>query len=179
MSAVMSAPVNHWAIRPLTAADVDSLLHIQTLAYGAQLQESRAVFARRLTASHQCSLGVERPGEAGLLAYAVAYWSAVGCITALDGDFAPPPPLATPALYLHDISVLPALAGQKVAHALVVRLMELARSRAVAHMALVAVQGSSQFWQRYGFAEQKITSPAEQQHLDSYGPGALYMTRRL
>ena len=179
MSAVVSAPVNHWAIRPLTAADVDSLLHIQSQAYAAQLHESRAVFARRLAVGHQCSLGVERPGESGLLAYAAAYWSAVGRITALNGDFEPPPPQAAPALYLHDISVLPALAGQKVAHALIVRLMELARSRAVAHMALVAVQGSGRFWQRYGFAEQKVTTPAEQQHLDSYGPGALYMARRL
>lgn len=178
MPAETTHPTPPWTIRPLTLADVDGLLHIQTQTYGASFQEERAVFARRLAAPHQCALGVERPGEPGLLAYAVAYWSAPGQITPLNGDFAVP--LAGPsALYLHDIAVLPALAGQKVAHALVVRLMEEARAQGIGAMGLVAVQGSARFWQRYGFAEQTITDPVQQQHLASYGAGALYMTRRL
>lgn len=167
-----------WTIRPLTLADVEGVLHIQAQTYGASFQEERAVFARRLAAQHQCALGVERPGEPGLLAYAVAYWSAPGHITPLNGDFAVPVEGAS-ALYLHDIAVLPALAGQKVAHALVMRLMEGARSQGMTSMGLVAVQGSARFWQRYGFAEQKITDPVQQQHLASYGAGALSMARRL
>ncbi len=121
---------------------------------------------------------MQRTTDASLLAYAAAYWSAPGHITPLNGDFELP--IAGPSsLYLHDISVLPALAGQKVAHALVVHLIELARSRQMTSMGLVAVQGSARFWQRYGFAEHKITDPTQRQHLASYGAGAHYMVRRL
>lgn len=171
-------PGADWLIRPLTASDVPHLLHIQTLAYGAHFQESASVFSRRLGSAHQCSLGVERPREPGLLAYAAAYWSAPGSITALDGDFVAPPHSTPPVLYLHDISVLPSLAGQGVAHALISQLMQTARTRQVDAMALVAVQGSARFWQRYGFAAAPVAD-IQQRALASYGPGAVYMTTRL
>ena len=178
MPADLLLPTVPWTLRPLTPADVDDVMRIQAQTYGAAFQEDKAVFARRLPAAHQCSVGVQRPTDASLLAYAAAYWSAPGHITPLNGDFELP--IAGPSsLYLHDISVLPALAGQKVAHALVVHLIELARSRQMTSMGLVAVQGSARFWQRYGFAEHKITDPTQRQHLASYGAGAHYMVRRL
>ena len=178
MPADLLLPTVPWTLRPLTPADVGDVMRIQAQTYGAAFQQDKVVFARRLAARHQCSLGVQRTTDASLLAYAAAYWSAPGHITPLNGDFELP--IAGPSsLYLHDISVLPALAGQKVAHALVVHLIELARSRHMTSMGLVAVQGSARFWQRYGFAEHKITDPTQRQHLASYGAGAHYMVRRL
>ncbi len=59
-----------------------------------------------------------RAGEHTLQAYLAAYWSTLGKITPLDGPFTPAT-AGDPALYLHDMSVLPELSGQGVARYLV------------------------------------------------------------
>lgn len=173
-----------WFIRSLVPTDVQHLLHIQTVAYGAGLQESGAVFARRLACAHQCSLGIARAGDGDgnsddrLLAYLAAYWSEFGKVTPLDGDFSVPPAHGR-VLYIHDIAVLPELAGQGAAQRLLEQLFAQARAQQVRQAALVAVQGSQPFWQRLGFAPYMLTNAAQLQHLHSYGPGAVFMTAAL
>ncbi len=136
MPADLLLPTVPWTLRPLTPADVDDVMRIQAQTYGAPFKRTRRSLRGDLAARRRCSLGVQRTTDASLLAYAAAYWSAPGSITPLNGDFELP--IAGPSsLYLHDISVLPALAGQKVAHALVVHLIELARSRHMTSMGLV------------------------------------------
>ena len=50
-----------------------------------------------------------------------------------------------------------------------------ARARGVQRTALVSVQGSRLYWERQGYAVESVTNAAQQQHLASYGEGALYM----
>ena len=165
-------------LRPLTTADVDSLLHVQTICYGDALLESRAVFAQRLACAHHCSLGVERQGQHQLLAYVAAYWSNPGKITPLDGAFTPPA-ADEQVLYLHDMSVLPELAGQGVARALVQHLITQALQRGLRQAALVSVQGSQAYWERQGFSVCPVIDAQQSAHLQTYGEGAVYMTRSL
>ena len=50
-----------------------------------------------------------------------------------------------------------------------------ARERGVQRTALVSVQGSRLYWERQGYVVESVTNAAQQQHLASYGEGALYM----
>lgn len=167
-----------WVVRPLHAHDVDSLLHVQTICYGDGFQESREVFAQRLCCAHQCSIGVVREGEQALKAYLAAYWSNPGKITPLNGVFTPPAP-GEQVLYLHDMSVLPELAGQGVASQLVQTLKQQARARGMRQAALVSVQGSQTYWERQGFSICPVSDSQQQAHLQTYGEGALYMVAAL
>lgn len=177
-SARLQALPAPWVVRPLGAHDVDSLLHIQSTCYGDDFQESRAVFAQRLACAHQCSIGVVRAGDPALSAYLAAYWSSPGKITPLDGAFTPPA-TATQVLYLHDMSVLPQLAGQGVARHLVQHLFAQARQRGLQRAALVSVQGSQAYWERQGFSVCPVMDVQQSMHLQTYGDGAVYMTATL
>ena len=165
-------------LRPLNAEDVDSLLHVQTICYGDAFLESRAVFAQRLASPHHCSIGVVRQGEHALQAYLAAYWSNPGKITPLDGPFTPPA-AGEQVLYLHDMSVQPALAGQGVARYLVQHLIAQAQQRGLRQAALVSVQGSQAYWERQGFSVCPVIDAQQLAHLQTYGEGAVYMTRAL
>ena len=164
-----------WVVRPLNAHDVESLLHVQTVCYGDGFQESREVFVQRLGCAHQCSIGVVREGEQALKAYLATYWSNPGKITPLNGVFTPPAP-GEQVLYLHDMSVLPELAGQGVARHLVQTLMAQACARGLQQAALVSVQGPQTYWERQGFSISPVNDSQQQAHLETYGEGALYMT---
>lgn len=174
----VSALPSPWMVRPLDAHDVDSLLHVQTICYGDQFLESRDTFAQRLGCAHQCSLGVVRAGERALKAYLAAYWSNPGKITPLDGEFTPPAD-STQVLYLHDMSVLPELAGQGVARHLVQHAFAQARRRGLQQAALVSVQGSQAYWERQGFSVCPVIDAQQSLHLETYGDGAVYMTAAL
>lgn len=174
----VSALPSPWIVRPLNAHDVDSLLHVQTICYGDAFLESRQVFAQRLACAHQCSIGVVRAGEHALQAYLAAYWSNPGKITPLDGPFTAPE-AGEQVLYLHDMSVLPDLAGQGVARHLVQHLQAQARARGLQQAALVSVQGSQAYWERQGFSVCPVIDAQQSMHLQTYGEGALYMTATL
>lgn len=174
----MTTVATPWQIRPLTATDVADLLHVQTVCYGDDFMESEVVFAQRLSCAHHCSLGMVQAATGPLQAYLAAYWSNPGKITPLDGLFAPPA-AAQQVLYLHDMSVLPRWAGQGLARQLLSTAIAQAQACGVSQAALVSVQGSQAYWERQGFAVQAVEDVAEQQHLATYGDGAVYMVRAI
>ena len=77
------------------------------------------------------------------------------------------------------MAVLPAHAGQGLAHALLQPLWAQARAEGLRHSALVSVQGSQAYWQRQGYALHPLQDAAQQARLASYGEGAVYMARAL
>lgn len=158
-------------IRALTLSDVPGLLAVQRACYGDGLIESAETFQARLTSPANSSLAVERQGR--LCAYAAACRSRLGRITPLHGDFEPAPEPDT--LYLHDLAVLPAFAGQGLAQALLTALLAQARADGLRHSALVAVQGAERYWSRRGYTPRVLQANG----LAAYGPGAVYMTRTL
>ena len=158
-------------LRALGAADVDAVLRIQAQCYGDGFVEPREVFARRLQGAGHCSWAAVQGGE--LVAYLAAYWSRPGAITPLNGDFADYADASV--LYLHDMAVSSVAAGQGLAQRMVQAVKTQAKARGVHRTALVSVQGSQLYWERQGYRAESVTNAAQQQHLASYGEGALYM----
>ena len=162
-------------VRPLALSDLPALLAVQLACYGEGFVESGEVFARRLASPANCSVVLEQNSR--VCAYLAAYRSVKGKVTALHGDFET---VAQPdALYLHDMAVLPARAGQGLAHALLQPLWAQARAEGLRHSALVSVQGSQAYWERHGYAVQPLADAAQRERLGSYGDGAVYMARAL
>ena len=73
-----------------------------------------------------------------------------------------------------EVSIEEGLAQRLVSH-----LWARAAEERLSHSALVSVQGSQPFWERLGYRVQALDDPAQQRHLDSYGPGACYMAKTL
>ncbi len=161
--------------RPLTVDDLPGLLDVQRACYGDEYVESAEVFTRRLASPAQCSLVLEDGGR--VCAYLAAYDSVLGKVTPLHGDFEVVPQPDT--LYLHDMAVLPQLAGRGLARALLDPLWRQAQARGLRQSALVSVQGSQGFWERHGYAAQPLHDAAQRQRLAAYGAGAVYMVRGL
>ena len=162
-------------VRPLALSDLTDLLVVHLACYGEGFVESGDVFARRLASPANCSLVLERGGE--VCAYLAAYRSVQGKVTPLHGDFEAVALHDT--LYLHDMAVLPAHAGQGLAHELLQPLWAQARAQGLAHSALVSVQGSQAYWQRQGYTLQPLQDATQRARLASYGAGAVYMVRDL
>ncbi len=171
MASAASSPTDSLHVRGLSVADVAAVLRIQALCYGADYVEGAAVFTRRLQAPHQCSWAAELGGQ--VVAYLAAYWSHPGKITPLQGEFDAQPQASM--LYLHDMAVDPALAGQGIAARLLAAAQSQARARGVQRAALVAVQGAASYWQRRGFVPSQPRDTVQKAHLASYGDDALYM----
>lgn len=161
--------------RALTVDDLPGLLAVQHACYGEGFIEGAEVFARRLASPTQCSLVLEDGGR--ICAYLAAYDSVLGKVTPLHGDFEAVP--QTDTLYLHDMAVLPQLAGRGLARALLDPLWRQAQARGLCQSALVSVQGSQGFWERQGYAAQPLHDAAQRQRLAAYGAGAVYMVRGL
>ena len=164
-------------VRPLALSDLADLLAVQLACYGEGFVESGEVFARRLASPANCSVVLERGGT--VCAYLAAYRSVRGKVTPLHGDFEPPVGTAPDTLYLHDMAVLPALAGRGLARALLEPLWRQAQARGLRQSALVSVQGSQGFWERHGYAAQPLHDAVQRKRLAAYGAGAVYMVRGL
>lgn len=167
-----------WAPRALTLNDLPGLLAVQRACYGDGFVESSEVFTHRLASPVNCSLMLERGGQ--VCAYLAAYRSCLGKVTPLHGDFESTHAAGRiDTLYLHDMAVLPMLAGQGLARALLTPLWACAQQEGLRHTALVSVQGSQGYWARHGYAEHALADAVQRQHLATYGEGATYMVRQL
>ena len=76
-------------------------------------------------------------------------------------------------LYIHDLAISPQARGEGVAQALIENLLEQAQSLDINKVSLVAVQGMSGFWSKYGFKSIKSNSTK------SYGDDAQFMVNQL
>ena len=165
-------------VRALAPHHLPGLLAVQRACYGESLVEGLDVFARRLASPANCSLVIEVEGQVS--AYLAPYCSVRGKVTPLHGDFEPvAAPRSPDTLYLHDMAVLPQLAGQGLARALLAPLWAQAVAQGLRHTALVSVQDSQAYWQRRGYAVEALEHATQRKGLASYGGGAVYMARRL
>lgn len=162
-------------IRRLTAADLDAVMRVQAACYPRELNEERGLFARRLTAAPETAWLAESAGTA--CAYLFGYPSRPGRITPLGGDFAPS--RSATALYLHDLAVAPAVAGQGLGGRLVATAVATAQRLGLVQASLVAVRDAEKFWQAQGFQRAGELTAEQQALLAGYGPAAVYMQRPL
>ncbi|MFC3457997.1 GNAT family N-acetyltransferase [Massilia haematophila] len=160
-------------LRSIREDDLDAVLRVQAACYPPVMQEAADVVRSRIRAAGATSFVAESGGV--VCAYVFAYRSSKGAVTPLDAPFAVQE--AGDTLYIHDLSVAPAAAGQGLARRLAERLQALAREQRMAHCALVSVQDSQRFWERLGFRAAACGDDAARLALASYPPVALYMCR--
>ena len=160
-------------LRSIREDDLDAVLRVQAACYPPVMQEAADVVRARIHAAGATSFVAESGGA--VHAYVFAYRSSKGAVTPLDALFEVQE--AGDTLYIHDLSVAPAAAGQGLARTLVERLLALAREQGLDHCALVSVQDSQRFWERLGFRETACGDAAARLALASYPPVALYMCR--
>ncbi|MGY8663077.1 GNAT family N-acetyltransferase [Bradyrhizobium sp. UFLA05-109] len=109
--------------------------------------------------------------------YGIAHPWTLHQIPPLD-DFLQGLPPAPDCLYLHDVAVMPASRGSRIATSYIETLARLARTNGIEHLALVSVYDTSPFWGRHDF---RVIAPdaALRVKLASYGDSARYMVRDL
>lgn len=157
--------------RALTAADLPAVVAIAAVVH-PDYPEGEEVFAERLALFPEgCRIAL-RDGQA--VGYALAHPWTLGSPPALDTLLGALPERPD-CLYLHDVALLAATRGSGLGQALVEDLLALARRHRFAHLALVAVNRSADYWMARGF--RVVDDPALARKLASYSADARYMTR--
>lgn len=136
--------------------------------------EDEAVFAERL-ALYPAGCRVFEQGDR-TVAYVVSHpWRRFGApaLNSLLGAL----PAAPSTFYIHDLALSPEVRNTGAAARIVAWLVEHALAEHIQHMSLVAVNGSTGFWQRQGFTAKLDRTLARA--LGSYGGDAQYMMRDL
>lgn len=166
-------PDHSFNLRPMLPDDLPAVLAVQQQCYAPEMNEGEAVWRERLAAADGFSWVLERRSE--VCAYLATYPSRLGKVTPLGGAFV----VAGTAdcLYLHDLAVAPAAAGNGLGARLVGQALQTAQRHGLAHAALVCVQDAQPFWQGHGFNERLTLAPAATTALATYPPPARYMWR--
>jgi GNAT superfamily N-acetyltransferase len=158
----------------MRADDLDAVVRVAAAGFPDHF-EDRACFENRLALYPQgCFVLASEGAEA--VGYLVAYPWLRDAAPALNSLIAALPEAAE-LLYLHDLALAPEARGGGHAGPIVERLAAQARADGWTEMALVAVNGAAPFWGRRGFFV--VETPALAAKLQSYGPDARYMVRRL
>ena len=163
-------------IRPANAADLPAILRIQDACYSSITPEDPQAYLHKLALAPDCAFVMDSAAT-GVQAY----------VFALPIALSEPPSLnahgfacnhAADCLYLHDMAIDPAARGQGLSAPLMGAFFAAAAKRQLPWCSLIAIQNSSAFWARWGFAAAAISrSAAIQSKLSSYGQ-AQYLLRR-
>lgn len=159
------------AMAPGDLADVDGIaarLH-------PNYPEDRRVFAERLRL-HPDGCRVLLAAGAGIAGYVLSHPWQLGrppALNVLIGSI--PSPAST--YYIHDLALLPEARGSGSATVIVEELIRHARALGLTSLSLIAVNGSTQFWERQGFAVDKAAAATDP--TGSYGGDANLMILRL
>jgi ribosomal protein S18 acetylase RimI-like enzyme len=166
-----------YLIRLMVEDDLDGVLAVQAEAYADHFHESAQVIAQRLSACGNTTWVAEKSGE--VCAYLVAYVSSLGKITAFNSPFIT---AANPdCLYLHDLAIAQSARGAGLARQLLVAARQFVNESRLAHMALISVQDSGDFWSAFGFVERTGLDIEQEEKLRTYGSAtaaAFYMVKK-
>jgi len=136
--------------------------------------EDEAVVAERLRLYPAgCCVLVAADGE--VVGYVISHPWGKGQPPALNVLLGQIPVPAT-IYYIHDLALLPCARGGGAAAEIVTDLCRHAQHAGLVSVALIAVNGSTHFWQRQGFT---IATPGAGSKLASYGERARMMKRHL
>lgn len=166
---------NDSILRPLTARDLADVERIQSAAYPNYPCERIEVFADKLARYPAGCWAYEVRGTVGgyLFSHPTSLVDPPKFDALLD-DL----PLVPDAYFIHDKSVLPELRGRGAGRQLLDAALAHAAALHLATIALVAVQGSRGYWERFGFTAVAERDPTLAAVRRTYGPQALYMLRR-
>jgi GNAT superfamily N-acetyltransferase len=138
-------------IRPLTEEDLPHVLVVQEDCYARGLLEGEETFACKLLLFPEGCLGAFADGR--LVAYVFSHpWS--------SGEFVPlhaspgSLPETPDCVYIHDLAVLRSWRRRGIADRLLSTLFDLAQAYRIRRVALVAVNNSEGYWEKYRLRRQ-------------------------
>jgi GNAT superfamily N-acetyltransferase len=159
-------------IRPLTLADIDAIMQIQSACYPASLLEDAVhLAAKHLQSPSSCWVAVHQDE---VLAYLLTHpWD-----SDLPPDINTPlPPVSphSPIHYIHDLAVHPKAQGLGLARQLLDAALLWSKQQDFTHLRLIAIAGAEPFWLKQGF--QPVTQLNEKiiSKLSFYGPNTHYL----
>jgi hypothetical protein len=159
--------------RPAHASDLPAIIAIAARIH-PDLPERPEVFSEKMRLYPDGCLVLVAENE--IVGYGLSHPWMQHQIPPLDGFLAKLPDDAD-CLYVHDVAVLPDSRGGTT-RAYVAAIEGLARSSAIATLALVSVYATRSLWEHFGF--RAVTADAElRSKLVSYGDSATYMLRDL
>ena len=159
--------------RAMTPDDISSVVAVATVAH-PRFYEEPAVFLERLRLFPRGAWLLEREERA--MGYALSHpWGdeELPSLNSLLGSL----PEKVTTYYIHDLALLPAARRTPAAAELVGSLTTLAHSLGYPSMTLVAVNGSSHFWEKHGFCI--VKRPGVAAKLSSYEASAVMMEKAL
>lgn len=159
--------------RNMTHADLSAIKRVADVVH-QDFPEGDAVFAERLRLyAAGCFVLSD---DAQLAGYAVSHPWTYRKPPALNSLLQIIPPEAD-TYYIHDIALLGEARRSGSASEIVRTLVDHARDGSFSNLSLIAVSGSSLFWQRHGFSI--VSDPDIDGKLQSYGRDARFMTLQL
>lgn len=165
-----------YIIQTMEEKDLDEVIKLQSSIYYAVLPESKDSFRNKLLLSPTTSWIVKDNFK--LIAYLIT----------LPIEHHDPPLLNETnyslsknpnTLYIHDLSVAPDKQGMQIGSKLVKKAVQTATFKKYKQMSLVSVQGSTGFWNKFGFKIQKTLSEELELKLRTYGMDAQYLDLKL
>lgn len=160
--------------RAMTTADLDAVAALAVVGFPDHF-EGRDCFANRL-ALNPTGCFVLAGTDSGPRGYLIAYPWAADAAPALNTVVEAIPDDAS-VIYLHDLTLDPAVRGGGWSRPIVERLAQDARAAGWPALALVAVNAAAPFWERQGF--RVVDPPGMADKLAGYGLDARYMVRPL
>lgn len=158
----------------MTEADLDGVVEVARVSFPDH-PEDRACFAERLHLHAGGCLSLVT--AAGVVeGYIVAYpWKGVAApaLNSLIGALPDDPD----RIYLHDLALKPSARGGGRTREAVEHIVRHARTLGFPLVGLVAVNDAVRFWEGQGFTV--VDSPGIRAKLESYGPDARCMDRRV
>jgi GNAT superfamily N-acetyltransferase len=148
---------------------LDGILRVQERAYSSRFHEKAETFVSKIKFSPETCYGVLDGNR--LIAYGISFpWlknESVNLNSSLSQA-----PQNPEVMHVHDISVDPDYRGLGLAESLFLRIAHDAFVIGLNALTLVAVQGSSTYWSRFGFIE-------SHSNVDDYGTEAVKMVLAL
>ena len=159
-------------LRALHTDDLPQMLALQAGVYPPALLESAEVLASKISAVPEGWASLAATDGDSLCGYALGYpWRS-------DRQPGWNRPLALQhdcdVLYLHDVAVATAYAGQGIAAEMARHLMQQAQQFGLSRAILVAVEGAQGYWSRLGFVATQAGRPDP-----AFGNDAVLMQREL
>ena len=163
----------HW--RPMTAADLAAVAALSSRVH-PNFPERPEVLAEKFRLFPQGCFALSAGGT--LAGYCFSHpWIKDAPPPALDHLLGEMPPKAD-SYFIHDLTLDASIRRRNLAARLVPALMQAARDTKIAHMTLVAVNGTSPFWSRMGFARTEDEA-IQAQAREKYDACAVHMQRDL
>lgn len=166
--------------RPMTESDLDYVEDIGKIVH-PNVPESIDVYYNRLKLCPDGSFILENNGKP--LGYAVVHPWRMHTAPEINQIVDELPDVSKDSdacLFFHDFALLPDARGHGAPTTLVNNLFAMAKARGYKAIGLVSINGSSGYWNRYGF-EKVHAEPGSELDLilDTYCPDAIYMVCHL